>query len=235
MIKIDKSLADGTHRRLRRDIIDGRLQPGSKLKLEGLAAGYSVGMSPLREALSRLIGESLVISESQRGFWVAPLSIEEWDDLTRVRLLIECEALSLSIQHGDAAWEARVRAVYEELSRIELQNPPPPGVAPNPELLNDWEQRNSEFHEVLVEACRSPVLIKMREWLYNQSERYRRLSVGVSIGTRDVHEEHAAIFEATLQRNVLKACRLLESHLHQTSLAVRRVMVANSTSDATRG
>ena len=222
---IDKSLADATHRRLRRDIIDGRLRAGAKLKLEGLAASYSVGMSPLREALSRLIGESLVVSQSQRGFWVAPLSVEELDDLTRVRSLIECEALSLSIRHGDDAWQARVARIFEELSRVE-RAPLAPDFVPTQAALNEWEGLNNTFHLVLVEACRSPVLVKLRESLYCQSERYRRISVDFSIGRRDVHEEHAAIYEATIQRNVLKACRLMEHHLMETALAVRAALVS---------
>jgi DNA-binding GntR family transcriptional regulator len=190
-------------------------------------------MSPLREALSRLIGESLVVSESQRGFWVAPLTIEELDDLTRVRLLIECEALSLSIRNGDAAWESRVTAAFQKLTQVESLGPPRPGEAPDPVRLNEWEQCNSDFHLVLVEACASPILIKLREWLYHQSERYRRISVDVSIGQRDVHEEHAAIYHATLQRNTLKACRFMEHHLFETSTAVRRAMQAQAAANRT--
>ena len=93
MTSSDKTLADRTYRQLRGDIVNGRLAAGSKLKLEGLAQDYEVGMSPLREALARLMGDLLVVSEGQRGFWVAPLSLDELDDVSRVRALIETEAL----------------------------------------------------------------------------------------------------------------------------------------------
>jgi GntR family transcriptional regulator, carbon starvation induced regulator len=226
-MQADKSLADGTHRRLRKDIIDGRLQPGTKLKLENLAAAYNVGMSPLREALSRLIGESLVVSESQRGFWVAPLSIEELDDLTRVRLLIECEALSLSFQFGDATWQASLTAAFAALTQVETRAARA-GVGFDAERQDEWERCNGDFHFVLVEACRSPILITTRKWLYYQSERYRRISRAVSSESRDLHDEHTAIYEAAMQRNVLKACRLIEYHLLETAKVVRQAMLANA-------
>jgi DNA-binding GntR family transcriptional regulator len=102
----DRTLADQAYRRLRHDIVSGRLAAGSKLRLEGLVGDYEIGMSPLREALARLVGDLLVVSEGQRGFWVAPLSLDELDDVSRVRGLIETEALGLAIRHGDADWEA---------------------------------------------------------------------------------------------------------------------------------
>src|SRR3546814_19026824 len=75
-------------------------------------------MSPLREALARLVGDQLVNSLEQRGFWVAPLSLEELDDISRVRNLVETEALRLSIENGDDAWEQQVRNAFTALSEV---------------------------------------------------------------------------------------------------------------------
>ena len=72
-----KTLAAQVYEKLREDIVAGHLEPGSKLKLEQLLSKYSVGMSPLREALSRLVGDMLVTSQGQRGFRVAPLSLTQ--------------------------------------------------------------------------------------------------------------------------------------------------------------
>src|SRR3546814_12001971 len=80
-------------------------------------------MSPLREALARLVGDQLVNSLEQRGFWVAPLSLEELDDISRVRNLVETEALRLSIENGDDAWEQQVRNAFTALSEVESELP----------------------------------------------------------------------------------------------------------------
>ncbi|HEV2513589.1 GntR family transcriptional regulator [Bosea sp. (in: a-proteobacteria)] len=230
MSSSDKTLADRTYRQLRGDIVNGRLAAGSKLKLEGLAQDYEVGMSPLREALARLMGDLLVVSEGQRGFWVAPLSLDELDDVSRVRALIEAEALNAAIRNGDAAWEREVTAAFEALAEIEEHLPHTSEALP-PGQIEIWEARNRAFHAALVSAAGSPMLIKLRDLLYQQSERYRRVSLNVSRGWRNVHDEHRAIYDATMQRNALRACRMTELHLSRTAEEVRKAMAALARDD----
>lgn len=218
-----RTLARRAYHRLRNDIVHGQLSAGSKLKLEALVQQYAIGMSPLREALARLVGDQLVKTEDQRGFWVAPLSLDELDDISRVRNLIETEALRLSIENGDEAWEAEVRAAFLALSEVEEDvygsvQPPPQ------EVIDHWEERNRAFHNALIAACNSPWLVKLQELLYHQAERYRRVSLKVSRGKRFVHDEHVAIYEAAIERNAVRACRLTQDHLMRTYDEVRKAM-----------
>lgn len=221
----ERTLSNRAYGNLHRDIMSGRLVAGSKLKLEGLVAEYEVGMAPLREALARLVGDLLVVSEGQRGFWVAPLSVAELDDVVHVRALIETEALGHAIRLGDAGWEAAVRSAFAELSAVEDRLPESADALPA-ELIEDWEGANQRFHVALVSACGSPWLMRLREQLYRQSERYRRVSLNVSRQWRSVHEEHLAIFRAAMARNTLRACRLTEDHITRTADEVRRALLA---------
>lgn len=227
-----RTLANLAYHHLRADIVSGRLAAGAKLKLERLVADYDVGMAPLREALARLVGDALVVSAEQRGFWVAPLEMSELDDVLRVRALVESEALSLAICNGDAAWEAGLRASFEALSEVEATLPDT-AAAVEPELWEAWEARNRAFHAALVSACGSPWLMRLRVQFYEQSERYRRVSLGASRGRRFVHDEHTAIYDAAMQRNALRACRLTEEHLARTAEEVRRAVAAQQTGVAT--
>lgn len=219
-----RTLANETYSQLREDILSGKYPPNTKLKLEGLLEAYDVGMSPLREALSRLVGDMLVVTEGQRGFWVAPLSLADLDDVTRTRGLLETQALALSIQNGDKAWEKLVKETYEKLSKVENSLPESPEDV-SPSLSKQWEQCNREFHSVLVSACNSPWLIRLRNLLYQQSERYRRVSLRESRGHRNIQDEHSGIYNAVIKRNTLKACDLIEHHLQQTADEVRRAIV----------
>ncbi|MCD9029831.1 FCD domain-containing protein [Luteimonas sp. BDR2-5] len=218
-----RTLARQAYQHIRHDIVAGRLLPGSKLKLESMAQQYQVGMSPLREALARLVGDQLVKTEDQRGFWVAPLSLDELDDISRVRTLVETEALRLSIENGNETWERDVRAAFESLSAVEagLSGSELPV---SQEVLDQWEARNHAFHTALISACDSPWLGKLQELLYHQAERYRRFSLSYSQGRRFVHDEHVAIFEAAIERNAVRACRLTEAHLMRTYDAVRAAL-----------
>jgi DNA-binding GntR family transcriptional regulator len=194
--------------------MSGELAPGSKLRLEALSLHYDIGMSPLREALNRLASDHLVVAEGQRGFWVASLSLSELDDITHVRGLIEVEAVQLSIQRGNTAWENELRSAFAALEDAE-QKFRSGGAA---EL---WELCNRRFHAALIASCDSPWLIRIQNSLYLQSERYRRLSLSSDAPGRNVRDEHVALYEAAIERNVLKACRMTELHLRNTAKVVR--------------
>ena len=118
-IQATKTLVESVYNRLRSDIIEGRLQPDSKLRIEELRKQYETGASPIREALNRLAGEGFVTVEGQRGFRVSSVSLDDLKDLTRMRILLECEAMRESIKQGDDKWEANVIASFHRLAKAE--------------------------------------------------------------------------------------------------------------------
>jgi DNA-binding GntR family transcriptional regulator len=99
------SVSEKAYRRIRADIIFGKLQPGEKLKLERLREDYAASIGTLRELLSRLVSEGLVVAEGQRGFEVAQISEENLREIAGLRLLLESHALTLSFKAGDMDWE----------------------------------------------------------------------------------------------------------------------------------
>ncbi len=70
---------------LRADILGSKLAPGTSLVFSKLKADYGVGLSPLREALSRLAAGGLVYSEGQRGFFVVNASLDDFNDISMLR------------------------------------------------------------------------------------------------------------------------------------------------------
>lgn len=207
-----RTLIDGAYHRLRNDVITGRLAPGIRMKVERLRAEYGVGGSTLREALTRLCADGLAISEGQRGFRVAPVSLDDLKDVTALRQLLETRALREAIANGDGDWEVGVATAYQELSAVEAR------------LAEDrvahagaWEERNRAFHRALVAACRSHRTQHFIDILYDQHERYRRLSLVRHSAERDIHAEHEAIFTAAMARDADLACRLAEEHITRTA------------------
>lgn len=200
------------YERLRASILAGELKPSAKIKINEICAAWQVSLGAVREALSRLNAEGLVILTPQKGAQVAPISREDLLDLTRVRIELETVALRESIARGGLVWETRVVAAYHRLSRLRQNEPNSSG-----EMTYDWADAHSEFHLALVSACISPWLLRLRKLLYDQSERYRRLSAPASVSTRDVPAEHAALMEAAMARDSDLACELLERHLNTTA------------------
>src|ERR1700750_1081400 len=116
--------------RLRADIIRAKLKPGEKMLVEHLRETYGVGATPLREALSKLTSLELVTAEGQRGFRVAPVSIENLLDITKTRAWVEGAALRSAIARGDRAWEAGIIAAAHRLRGCAKQD--------GEELSDEW-------------------------------------------------------------------------------------------------
>ncbi len=214
-----RTLVEFAYEVMRQDILRGALPPGERLRVEVLKETYKVGASTLREALTLLVGEALVTAEGQRGFRVAPISLDDFQDAIRVRKLVEIEALRDSIRAGDDDWEAGVVAAFHRLSKVEEQIKNEDAKA----LSGEWEERNRAFHEALIGASRSRWLSHFIDLLHQQSERYRRIALAGKAIKRDVHAEHEAIKDAALRRDVDEACRLSEQHIDRTFEALSKM------------
>ena len=203
-----RTLTEQTYSLLRDDIIEGRWAPGSKLRIEHLRTQYGIGAGTLREALTRLVSDALVSTEGQRGFSVTPIAMSDLEDITRLRVQIETEALRQSIRHGDAAWRSQLRASYEAISNFEQ-----PITASH---RRHWEALNVRFHDALRAGQASPWTEKLLRILARHSERYRCYAIALPGMTRDVHAEHTEIFELALAGREARAALALEAHICAT-------------------
>lgn len=207
------TLISRTYIQLKADIISGRLNPREKLRVEHLKLDYDVSSGTLREALTMLMADRLVVSEGQRGFRVRDISPRELIDLNRIRVLLEVEAIRQAVQHGDEEWEAKVVTAFHLLTKSTR------AFAANVEdeaALTLWEERHREFHLALIEASPSEWLRYFLAMAYQQYERYRHLFLEVAKTTyrgRDPHAEHNAIVEAVLARDADRAAELVRQHV----------------------
>ena len=92
------SVEDGVYRALRLEIGRLELAPGERLRLEELAGRFGVSLTPVRHALRRLESEGLVVSLPRRGSRVAPLSVEELEEIQALRLGLETFLARLGAQ-----------------------------------------------------------------------------------------------------------------------------------------
>jgi GntR family carbon starvation induced transcriptional regulator len=207
---VPRTRVERTVNAIRADIVSGVLEPGTRLGVDRMRDRYGVGASTIREALSLLSADALVVVEGQRGFRVSDLSADDLRDLSNARLLLETHALRQSIELGDDDWEAEVVAAYHRLGRANQR------VRDRVEgAFDEWESRNREFHEALVARCSSSWIRSMLETLNRHSERYRRVALATN-SPRDVQSEHAALMDAALARDADRAAEVLAAHLAGT-------------------
>ncbi|MEI9922421.1 MAG: FCD domain-containing protein [Bradyrhizobium sp.] len=206
-----RSLTESTYRLIRSDILSGSIQPENKMQIIDLSQRHGTSASAVREALSRLVSESLVTQEVQKGFRASPMSVREFREITDLRIMLEMQALRSAIALGDEEWEAEIVAAYYRLELAEKR------VAKQElEAALDWETRNRDFHDALVGACDSQWLMRLRALLYDHSTRYRSYSLSTGAMRRDSSLEHQLLRAAVLARDTEEACALIKKHFQAT-------------------
>ena len=206
------SLTQSAYEQLRADLLACRFEPDQRLNIVELCETLGVSLGAVREALSRLTSDGLVVAEPHRGFRVAQVSTGDLQDLYRARIEIEGLCLRRSIEVGKLPWESSVVAAYYTLSRT------PEYVMQNgAQVRDDWLQRHADFHAALVSGCDNAWLLRIRSQLFDHAQRYRRLSVSLSRTKRNVDKEHKEIMDAALARDAERAVALMSEHLRLTT------------------
>ena len=176
------------------ELLNGELQPGQKLKVVELAGRFSASQSVVREALTRLSEQQLVVAMPQQGFRVRELSTDDIAQLTEARVEIESLALRLSVERGDVHWETAVLGAHHLLDRT-------PVMMPDGAYNEEWTIRHRDFHSVLLSGCGNLHIEGVAKVLRDSAELYRRWYWALTDDhQRDLPGEHRQLQEFALAR-----------------------------------
>ncbi|MCP3395149.1 FCD domain-containing protein [Bradyrhizobium sp. CCGB12] len=204
--KEESAVGEDGYRRIRTDIIFGRLAPSHKLKLEALRETYAVSVSTLREVLSRLAAEGFVRAEGKRGFEVAAVSADNLRELAGLRLLLESHAMAVSFANADVEWEGRIVSAHHKLASTERLMDSGIG---EPE---QWKRYDGEFHQALISNCGSHLLMETHSLVFDKYFRYQM--VAFHYRGAEPAAQHRALLECALKRDAETAKQVLSSHVN---------------------
>lgn len=210
-----KSQIELAYDTLRAALLSCQIAPDSKIRIKDVGAQHGFSAGAVREALSKLSSDGLVIAEPQRGFRAAPISNQDLQELTVARVQIETLCLKMAVETADLEWEGKVIAAHHALSKVPLHI-----TGTNDALSPVWTSAHAAFHDALAQGCENRWLLRTRKALYEQAERYRHLSVPMGQQDRDVPEEHRLICDAAVARDGHTACKLLAEHIEKTTLII---------------
>jgi DNA-binding GntR family transcriptional regulator len=119
---------DGVYRVLRTAILDGTVPPGGQLRETRIAEDLGISRSPLREALTKLEEEGLVVKIPFRGSFVVEVSAREVAEIASIRALVEPYAAELSIETLRGPERPRLTQTIEELRHATGTNDVPASI-----------------------------------------------------------------------------------------------------------
>jgi len=214
---------EDVYQRLRADILNGRHEPGSRLRVEALKEEYGASSGVLREALPRLVGQGLATFAPQQGFRVVEVSTATLRDLTAARVVIETHVVRESLTHGTIEWESDVLAAHHNLART-------PFVDENGAINERWLSAHARFHQALLDGCPNQHLRQVATQLREAAEVYRCWARRpTEHSDRDTAAEHRIICERALERDVPGTVEALRNHIELTT----ELLLGGRTGDGT--
>lgn len=214
--------SDRVYRALREEILDGTLPPGAVLGEIEQSTRLGVSRTPLREALSRLQADGLVIAVGGRGVAVSPVSLEHVQDLFEIREALEVQAARLAARRRD-------RAVFEALREEVLRSGERLAVDPSRRAFYEQTKR---MDDAIDEAAANPYLLSALRGVRGHVARIRQLSRDNADRLRGATQEHLMIIDAIIEGSETMAAYATELHLHRSLTSILESIAA---SESARG
>lgn len=192
------SLKERAYRIIRENIINLRFLPGSMLNEKDLVAQVGASRTPIREALSRLEQEQLVVILPQRGSFVAEITAKTINDVYQVREMLEPELVRL------------VMPVIVEESLLAFRKR---FVTSADDDYDAATTADNDFHNFVLRSCNNDYLLQMMGTLYAQNERIRILMIRAPLRLQASAYEHLAIIDAMLDRDAGRAVEAMRVHM----------------------
>lgn len=205
-------------RRLRDAIISGELPAGSLLRQEEIGQLFQVGRPPVREALTLLEAEGLVISRPRRGFAVAPVDPSDVEEIFDIRMLLEERAAYFAAQRRRLEDVTEMERLIVTMERARISNAKD-AVA--------FSLVNRDFHQLIHRTSGRPQTASMLLGLRNRLERYIRLGGLISGDPEQVNRDHRMIYEAFRDGDADRMSVLCREHIRSAGKRLVAVLKAN--------
>ena len=184
-------------KRLRDDIVTGRLTPGEPLRQDEIARSLGVSHVPIREAFVRLQAEGLVEIRPRRGAIVSDLSAAEIEELNEMRTVLECLALRKAIPNITDADVQKAEKVLDLIDRQPAR----------------WVELNTTFHSIIYGPAARPRLLNQILSLQRNVERYVHREVEITNNVIASQREHRRLLALIESGKTEEACSLLTAHI----------------------
>lgn len=199
---------------LRRRILSGDLARGERMPQDELARRFGASITPVREALSQLEAEGLVVSEPRRGVRVAGVDLEEVTATYVVRRLTETYAMRRATPRLSRRDLTRARRLLDE---------------PAGRSGSDIRDRNREFHFLFYDLCGMPALTERIAVMWQAFP--WDLLLDTPERAEDSHREHLDIMAAVEDGDLDRVGAATEAHLRNGFSAIRQRLVGRTGPD----
>jgi len=155
------SLAEKSYNHIRLQLTNGSLKPGTRLVNRALAEEIGVSVIPVREALNRLASEGLVEQVPGAGVFVRRIDRDELDNMYVLRDALESCAAAEASRHITEIQLDELETILNEAREVAQKIAKSTKGYPTVKQFDSWLDLEEQFHLLLVESSRNPLLAKV--------------------------------------------------------------------------
>ena len=200
------TLVDQVYERLVELLLDGTLQSGDPVSIDGTARYLGVSPTPVREALARLESTGNVVRVAMRGYRVPEMpDAREIADVMDARLLIECQLAELACRQVDSGWLEALEEAIEEQERAPRSS--------DAAAIRAYQRADERFHRLIAEHAGNAALLRAYDALGGHGQRFR-LFIGVGVqDSACAIAEHRELLAALRRGYGPEVYRIMHSHI----------------------
>jgi len=196
---MNRTVVDNVYNKLKEDIVNLKIELGTRINIQKISEDFSISQTPIREALSRLVKDGLVVYKSRRGYYIIQITCKDLEEIYDLRKIIECYALERGIKNID---QGKLKEILQK--GIEMQKKPLKPKKPLEFCIADRElhmeivnsHKNRKIHEIYLQLYPLISISQQLDPLYKRSM-----------------SEHVLLIKEILKGNIEKAKDILEKHL----------------------
>ena len=203
-MKLNRTVVDEVYNKLKEDIINLKIELGTRINIQQISKNYDISQTPVREALSRLVRDGLILYKSRRGYYVIQISCKDLKEIYDLRKMIECYALEKGIKNID---KNKLKEILKK--EIKMQKEPLLPKKPPEFCILD-----KELHMTIVNSLLSGRIKKIYSRIYPIATISQQLDPSYEKSVN----EHVLLIEEILEGNTKKAKNTLEKHIENCKI-----------------
>lgn len=190
---------------LKREIIEGKYEPGAKLVISSIAKSYGFSVIPIREVLKGLESEGFITGMPFVGYVVKKPNFKEHKDLVEIRQLLEGHAIGLAAENMTPEVLKRLKQLVEKMQKCVKTSD-----------MTRFIKLNNQFHDLIYSSCRNQILYSLIQQVFAMAPRALAIYKMIPSRAKTSVAEHEEIYQCLVARDAKKAQRALHEHKRNT-------------------
>ena len=200
-MNLTQPLKEYAYDNIKKKILSCEYYPNMILSEDMLCTDLNISRTPVRDALSRLSQDNLVVIVPNKGIFVQGITLNEMKNIYDVRIIMETQII---LRYGSNADMIMLRKFHEEFKQFDVDANTP----------ITFTELDSDFHRFIFAMAQNTYFNQLYTNISNQNFRISVMS-GWELGQRrkDSVKEHIQIIEAVTKQDLESAAKLMETHI----------------------